>query len=327
MGMLVNGQWSQDEPEGEFGRGADGAFYRTDSAFRDRITRDGSSGFKAEPGRYHLYASLNCPWAHRTLIFRAVKGLQDAISVSHDIPNERTYGRTYGPDPRYPDCEPDTANGFKYLYQAYQATNPTYTGKVTVPTLWDKKSKRIVNNESSEIIRMFNSAFVGVAGNDKDFYPEPLRAEIDQINAKVYNGVNNGVYRCGFAKTQEAYDAAFDLLFATLDELEDRLSRQRYLVGNQITEADWRLLPTLLRFDAAYFHAFKCNKKRIADYPNLLNFARELYQVPGVAETVKPRFYVLGYFSIARVNPNGIIPRGTPAPDFSAPHDRGRFAN
>ena len=325
MGMLVNGQWTEEEPQGEFGRGTDGAFHRIDSVFRDRITKDGSSGFKAEPGRYHLYASFNCPWAHRTLIFRAVKGLTDAISVSHDLPSIRTQGRTYGPHPDYPDCEPDNVNGFTYLHQAYHATNPTYTGKVTVPTLWDKKTKRIVNNESSEIIRMFNSEFVGVAGNDKDFYPEPLRAEIDEINAFVYNNVNNGVYKCGFAVTQEAYDAAFDALFAALDTLDARLGKQRYLVGNQITEADWRLLTTLLRFDAAYFHAFKCNKKRVADYPNLLNFARELYQYPGVAATVRPRYYVMGYFSIKRVNANGIIPRGTPAPDFSLPHDRARF--
>jgi len=193
-----------------------------------------------------------------------------------------------------------------------------------VPTLWDKKTWRIVNNESSEIIRMLNSEFKGIA-NDEDFYPAPLRAEIDRLNDLIYPNINNGVYRCGFARSQAAYEQAYDGLFATLDELEARLARQRYLVGNQITEADWRLFPTLVRFDVAYFSIFKCNKKRIADYPNLLNYMRDLYQVPGVAATVKPRYYVINYWSIKRVNPTGIIPKGTPV-DFSEPHDRARLA-
>jgi glutathionyl-hydroquinone reductase len=227
-------------------------------------------------------------------------------------------------DPAFPDCIPDTVNDFRYLHQAYTATNPRYTGKVTVPTLWDKKTRRIVNNESSEIIRMLNGEFKGI-GNDIDFYPPPLRAEIDRINDLVYANVNNGVYRCGFARSQAAYEAAYDALFAALDELDARLGCQRYLVGRQITEADWRLFPTLVRFDVAYFSIFKCNRQRIADFPNLSNYLRELYQVPGIAATVKPRYYVINYWSIPRVNPTGIIPKGTPV-DFSQPHDRARLA-
>jgi glutathionyl-hydroquinone reductase len=207
------------------------------------------------------------------------------------------------------------------LHQAYTASDPRYTGKVTVPTLWDRKSGRVVNNESSEIIRMLNSEFAGIAGDDADFYPAPLRAQIDRINEAIYANVNNGVYRCGFARTQAAYEAAYDALFAALDDLEARLGRQRYLVGDRITEADWRLFPTLVRFDVAYFSLFRCNKRRIADYPNLANYTRELYAVPGVAATVKPRYYVINYWSIKRLNPIGIIPKGTPV-DFSQPHDR-----
>jgi putative glutathione S-transferase len=210
------------------------------------------------------------------------------------------------------------------LHEAYAASEPHYTGKVTVPTLWDRKTRRIVNNESSEIIRMLNSEFAQCGADPTDFYPQPLRAEIDRVNAQVYTSVNNGVYRCGFAKSQAAYEEAYDGLFATL-EIEARLGRQRYLVGNRITEADWRLFPTLVRFDVAYFSLFKCNRNRIADYPNLLNYMRELYAVPGIAETVKPRYYVIGYYSIARVNPTGIIPKGTPV-DYRQPHDRAKFA-
>jgi putative glutathione S-transferase len=211
------------------------------------------------------------------------------------------------------------------LHEAYTASEPHYTGKVTVPTLWDRKTKRVVNNESSEIIRMLNSEFKGIAGDDFDFYPPPLRPEIDRINELVYANVNNGVYRCGFARTQEAYEAAYEALFATLDELEARLGRQRYLIGRHMTEADWRLFPTLVRFDVAYFSLFKCNKRRIADYPNLLNYMRELYLVPGIAATVKPRYYVINYWSIKKVNPTGIIPKGTPV-DFGQAHDRARLA-
>jgi putative glutathione S-transferase len=324
MGVLIDGKWTDGELPQE--TGTTGEFKRADSRFRDCVTADGSSGFKAEPGRYHLYVAHGCPWAHRTLIYRNLKGLQDIISVAYSVPGLRTQGWTFEEDPRFPDCTPDKVNGFHYLHEAYTASDADYTGKVTVPTLWDKKTKRIVNNESPDIIRMLNSEFDGITGNNNDFYPKPLRAEIDRLNDLIYPNVNNGVYRCGFAKTQAAYEAAYDSLFATLDELEARLGRQRYLVGNQITEADWRLLPTLLRFDVAYFSLFRCNRQRIADFPNLHNYMLELYQVPGIAETVKPRYYVINYWSIARLNPLGIIPKGTPV-DLTQPHDRARLPN
>ena len=322
MGVLIDGIWRDEELPQE--RGQEGDFRRADSRFRDRITADGSSGFKAEAGRYHLYVAHGCPWAHRTLIFRALKNLAGAISVAYAVPGLKDEGWMYEANAAFPDCIPDTVNGFRYLHQAYTASEAHYTGKVTVPTLWDKRTKRVVNNESSEIIRMLNSEFKGIA-NDVDFYPAPLRAEIDRINELVYTNVNNGVYRCGFARSQAAYDAAYDALFATLDELEARLGRQRYLVGRQITEADWRLFPTLVRFDVAYFSLFKCNRQRIADYPNLSNYMRELYALPGIAATVKARYYVINYWSIKRVNPTGIIPKGTPV-DYGAPHDRARLA-
>ncbi len=322
MGVLIEGRWTDGTLPEE--TGASGDFKRKDSSFRDRVTADGSSGFKAEAGRYHLYVAYGCPWAHRTLIYRALKNLDGAITVSYAIPGVREYGWTFEDDPRYPDCIPDKVNGFHYLHQAYTASDPRYTGKVTVPTLWDRKERRIVNNESSEIIRMLNSEFDAIGGVDTDFYPEPLRAEIDAVNDLVYRGLNNGVYRAGFAKTQKAYEDAYDGAFATLDELEARLARQRYLVGRQITEADWRLFPTLVRFDVAYFSLFKCNLRRVADYPNLSNYMRELYAVPGVAPTVKARYYVINYWSIDRVNATGIIPKGTPV-DYTAPHDRARL--
>jgi len=322
MGMLVNGRWTHEELASETDTA--GAFQRSDSRFRNWITADGSSEFKAEPGRYHLYVAYNCPWAHRTLIFRTLKKLEDAITVTCALPNIHEQGWLFDSDARFPECTPDMVNGFRHLHQAYSASDPHYTGKVTVPTLWDKKTRRIVNNESPEIIRMLNSEFRGIAGDDTDFYPTPLRSEIDRINQLVYTNVNNGVYRCGFARSQAAYEAAYDALFATLDELEARLSHQRYLVGRQITEADWRLFPTLVRFDVAYFSLFKCNKKRIADYPNLSNYMRELYSMPGVAATVKPRQYIAGYWSIQRLNPTGIIPKGTPV-DYEAPNDRTRL--
>ncbi len=320
MGMLVDGVWQVEDPEAEIGAGGD--FKRIQSVYRDRVTADGASGFKAEAGRYHLYAAWVCPWAHRTAIFRVLKGLEDAISISFALPDE---GWTYGEDPAYPDCIPDTVNGFKHLYEAYTASDPRYTGKVTVPTLWDKQTGRVVNNESSEIIRMLNSAFAGVARSDTDYYPESLRPEIDAVNALVYEKVNNGVYRAGFARTQAAYEEAYDGLFAALDELEARLARHRYLVGSVQTEADWRLFPTLVRFDLAYFPLFKCNRQRIADFPNLSNYMRDLYATPGIAGTVKPRHYQLGYYSLRQVNPHGIVPKGMPI-DYAGAHDRDRFA-
>ncbi len=323
MGVLIEGVWRDEELPEETGLA--GEFRRAVSSFRGRITADGSSGFKAETGRYHLYVAHGCPWAHRALIYRALKKLEGAITVAYAIPGLKEQGWTFASNPAFPDCSPDTVNGFHYLHEAYTASAARYTGKVTVPTLWDRKSGRVINNESSEIIRMLNSEFKGIAGDDTDFYPPALRGEIDRINDLVYSNVNNGVYRCGFARTQQAYDVAYDALFATLDELEARLGRQRYLVGRQITEADWRLFPTLVRFDVAYFSLFKCNQQRIADYPNLLNYMRELYQVPGIAATVKPRYYVINYWSIKRVNPTGIIPKGTPV-DFAQSHDRTRLA-
>jgi putative glutathione S-transferase len=323
MGVLIDGQWRDEELPQETAQS--GEFKRVDSAFRDRITADGSSGFKAEAGRYHLYVAYGCPWAHRTLIFRALKKLDGAISVAHAIPGLKAQGWTFEANPAFPECVPDTVNGFHYLHEAYTASDPHYTGKVTVPTLWDKKTHRVVNNESSEIIRMLNSEFRGITGDDTDYYPQELRAEIDRLNDVIYKTVNNGVYRCGFARSQAAYETAYDAVFATLDDLEARLGRQRYLVGHQLTEADWRLFPTLVRFDVAYNSLFKCNRQRIADYPNLLNYMRELYQVPGIAGTVKARHYVMNYWSIARLNPTGIIPKGTPV-DYTQPHNRGRLA-
>ncbi len=323
MGVLIDGKWRDEELPQETAQ--TGEFRRVDSAFRDRITADGSSGFKAEAGRYHLYVAYGCPWAHRTLIFRALKKLEGAITVAYAVPGIKTQGWTYEASPAFPECVPDTVNGFHYLHEAYTASDPHYTGKVTVPTLWDKEKRRVVNNESSEIIRMLNSEFRGIAGDDTDYYPPALRAEIDRVNEVVYKTVNNGVYRCGFARSQAAYEAAYDALFATLDDLEARLGKQRYLVGHQLTEADWRLFPTLVRFDVAYNSLFKCNRQRIADYPNLLNYMCELYQVPGIAATVKARHYVMNYWSIARLNPTGIIPKGTPV-DYTQPHNRGRLA-
>jgi glutathionyl-hydroquinone reductase len=312
LGVLIEGAWRDEELPQETSAG--GEFKRIDSRFRDRISADGSSGFKAEAGRYHLYAAWNCPWAHRVLIYLVLKGLEKAISVACAIPGLREHGWTFEDNAQFPDCTPDRVNGFHYLHEAYAAANPRYTGKVTVPTLWDKKTRRVVNNESSEIIRMLDSEFGGIAENDTDYYPELLRPEIDRVNDYVYARINNGVYRCGFAQSQAAYDAAYDGLFEALEELERRLATQRFLVGDKTTEADWRLFPTLVRFDVAYFSVFRCNKKRIADYKNLSRYLNELYRVPGIARTVKPRYYVIGYWSIRKVNPSGIIPKGTPAP-------------
>jgi len=312
MGVLIEGRWREEEFAQE--TSARGEFARIDSVFRDRITADGSSGYKAEAGRYHLYVAWNCPWAHGVLIFLALKKLEQAFTVAYALPGLREQGWTFESNPQFPDCTPDKVNGFRYLHQAYAVANPRYTGKVTVPTLWDKKTRRIVNNESAEIIRMLNSEFKGIAGDDTDYYPPQLRGEIDRVNEFVYARINNGVYRCGFARSQEAYDAAYDALFSALDELDARLGRSRYLVGDRPTEADWRLFPTLVRFDVAYFSIFRCNRQRIADYPNLSRYLRELYRTPGIAATVKPRYYVVGYWSVKKVNPSGIIPKGTPAP-------------
>ena len=303
----------------------EGEFIRSESSFRNWVTKDGGAGpsgeggFAAEPDRYHLYVSYACPWAHRTLIFRVLKELEDVISVSVVHPLMPAESWVFG---EYPGATEDHINNANYLYENYLMADPQFNGLVTVPVLWDKKRQTIVNNESSEIIRMLNSAFDDYGNSDVDFYPTSLRAEIEEINDVIYNNVNNGVYRAGFAETQEAYDSAFYYLFNTMDELEERLSKQRYLVGHQLTEADWRLFTTLVRFDAVYYNHFKTNKKRLMDYPNLWAYTRELYQVSGVAETVNMDHIKYHYFASHRsINPTGIVPKG-PVIDFMQQHGR-----
>lgn len=326
MGLLVEGEWRDQWYDT---KSTDGRFKRQASSFRNWITADGSAGptgdagFKAEPGRYHLYVSLACPWAHRTLIFRALKGLEEAISVDVVHYHMGENGWEFNPDTD--GATPDTVNGKDKLYEVYTLANPVYSGSVSVPVLWDKQQRTIVNNESSEIIRMLNSAFDGVNAKVADYYPQELRPEIDAINETVYRNVNNGVYKTGFATSQEAYEEAFTALFGTLGELEKKLSKQRYLVGNTLTEADWRLFTTLVRFDPVYVGHFKCNKRRIADYPGLSNYLRDLYQAPGIAGTVNLTHIKRHYYgSHSAINPTGIVPLG-PEIDLSAPHDRARF--
>jgi putative glutathione S-transferase len=326
MGVLVNGVWQDTWYEtGKTG----GRFVREDSAFRNWITRDGSAGpsgtggFKAEPGRYHLYVSYACPWAHRTLIFRAIKGLDSMIGVDVVHPHMGQEGWTFADD--YPGATGDSVNGRTRLHEIYTLAKPDYSGRVTVPVLWDKERQTIVSNESAEIIRVLNGAFDGIGALGGDYYPEPLRTAIDEINERVYDSINNGVYKAGFATTQQAYEAAFGPLFAALDGIEERLALQRYLAGDQITEADWRLFTTLVRFDAVYYGHFKCNRQRIADYPNLSNYVRDLYQREGVAATVHMDHIKQHYYGSHRtINPTGIVPLG-PALDFGTPHDRDRF--
>ena len=313
MGQLVDGVWHDQWYDT---RKTGGAFVRADSAFRRQVTADGSSGFKAEPGRYHLYVSLACPWAHRTLVYRKLKQLEDLIGVTVVDPLMLEHGWTFGETP-------EPLNGARYLHQIYTRANPSYTGRVSVPVLWDKQQRTIVNNESSEIIRMLNYAFDGLTGSTLDLYPAALAQEIDALNARIYDTVNNGVYKSGFATAQAPYEAAVRALFETLDMLEARLARSRYLVGERFTEADWRLFPTLVRFDAVYYGHFKCNLRHIWDYPNLWGYVRDLYQTPGIAETVSldhiKRHY---YMSQRTVNPTQIVPLGPPL-DFSTPHGRG----
>jgi glutathionyl-hydroquinone reductase len=325
MGLLIDGVWHNQWYDT---KDSDGRFIRTESQFRNWVTADGSAGpsgkagFKAEPGRYHLYVSYACPWAHRTLIFRALKQLQDVISVSVVDHYMGVEGWTFY---ERDSATPDHLFGAKRLHEIYTRADPNYSGHVTVPVLWDKQQNTVVSNESSEIIRMLNSAFNDFGDASLDFYPEALRGEIDEINALVYPNINNGVYRAGFATKQEAYEEAFGQLFDALDQVEERLSRQRYLVGKQLTEADWRLFTTLLRFDPVYVGHFKCNRQRIADYPNLSNYTRELYQLQGVAPTVNLKHIKAHYYgSHKTINPTGIIPVG-PEIDYAAPHDRGRF--
>lgn len=323
MGLLVDGQW-RDQWYDTASSG--GAFKRSASQFRNWITKDGSAGpsgtdgFAAESGRYHLFVSMACPWAHRTLIFTALKGLAPHISVSVVHPDMLDQGWTFEADET--GATGDTLFGRQYLHQIYTRADPTYSGRVTVPVLWDKTKDTLVSNESSEIIRMFNSAFDDVTGDRQDFWPEALRDDIEAVNARIYDTFNNGVYKAGFATTQKAYDAAVYPLFDTLDWLEDILSANRYLTGATITEADWRLFPTLIRFDPVYHLHFKCNRKRIVDYPNLWAYTRELYQWPGVAETVNFHHIVRHYhYSHESVNPHRILPIN-PIIDYDAPHGR-----
>jgi glutathionyl-hydroquinone reductase len=320
MGLLIDGSWHDkwydtDKNEGQF--------KRQEAGFRDWVTADGSSGFQAEVGRYHLYVSYACPWAHRTLIFRNLKGLQDVISVSVVNPRMGKNGWEFG---GFSGATADQVNGATYLHEVYTKAKPDLTGRVTVPVLWDKKTGTIVSNESAEIIRMLNGAFDRVGGDATvDFWPPDLRDEIEAINRPIYDNVNNGVYRAGFATRQAAYDAAYDDLFATLDMLEARLAGQRYLVGDRLTEADWRLFTTLVRFDPVYHGHFKCNRQRLNEFPNIWNYLLELYQVPGVAETVQlDHIKTHYYWSHDMINPTRIVPAG-PAIDYLARHDRGRL--
>lgn len=310
----------------EISRIKNGEFIRSVAKFRNWVTRDGepgpsgNGGFKAEPERYHLYVSYACPWANRTLIFRSLKGLEDIITVSVVHPLLESDGWSFSGD--YPGATGDSINNLAYLREAYLMAAQDFNGAITVPVLWDKRRHTIVNNESSEIIRMLNSAFDQYTDSKADYYPDYLRAEIDAINDVVYENINNGVYRAGFATTQSAYERAYDRLFETLDNLEQRLLTQRYLVGHQLTEADLRLFPTLVRFDAVYYSHFKTNKKRLIDYPNLWAYTREIFQMHGVAETVNMDHIKFHYYNSHRsINPSGIVPKG-PDIDFTMPHGR-----
>ena len=328
MKTLIDGQWVDRSAEDNR---QDGAFRRAESRFRNWITPDGApgpsgeGGFAAESGRYHLYVSYACPWAHRTLIFRKLKELEAHIGVSVVHPLMVDQGWEFRTD--YPGATGDPVLGKQAMYQVYLAADPAATSRASVPVLWDKTRGTIVSNESSEIIRMFNSAFDGLTGNTADFYPAALRAEIDAVNEGVYHNLNNGVYKSGFATGQAAYDRAVAALFAEMDGLETRLAGQRYLVGGRVTEADWRLFTTLVRFDQVYHGHFKCNRRRLIDYPNLWAYSRELYQWPGVAETVWMNHIRDHYHqSHETVNPHRIVPIG-PVLDFEAPHGRERLAS
>ncbi|MDL1991976.1 glutathione S-transferase family protein [Vibrio parahaemolyticus] len=311
MGKLVEGVWHDVWYDT---KANGGKFVREDAGFRDWIKNDSEAVFQPESGRYHLYVSLACPWAHRTLIFRKLKGLEPHIDVTVVCPDMLSQGWQMGlPEPLF---------GHTRMHQIYTQAKPDYTGRVTVPVLWDKKTNTIVSNESSEIIRMFNSAFNDLTGNHHDYYPEPLRGVIDEWNDYIYPNVNNGVYRCGFATSQEAYEEAFESLFSALDKIDAHLATHRYLAGNKITEADWRLFTTLVRFDAVYVGHFKCNKQRIADYVNIQGYLKELYQIDGIADTTD--FYHIKrhyYFSHTGINPTQVVPKG-PDLDFSSPHQR-----
>ncbi|BBL79404.1 glutathione-dependent reductase [Rubrobacter xylanophilus] len=318
MGMLVEGEWvAEDRLSDEQGR-----FVRRESRFRDRITADGSSGFAAEPGRYHLYVSWACPWAHRTAIMRRLKGLEDAVSLSSVLPHMGEDGWEFAPSGEFAD----PLYGARYLREIYLKADPNYTGRVTTPVLWDRREATIVNNESREIMRMLDREFGAFARNDADLCPAELQEEVDRALDELYDPVNNGVYRAGFATTQEAYEEAVTELFAALDRYEELLGGRRYLLGGRITEADLAFFTTLVRFDPVYHYHFKCNLRRISDYPNLWGYLRDLYQLPGVAETVRLDHIKEHYYtSHASINPSRIVPRG-PVLDLAAPHGRERLA-
>lgn len=315
MGKLIKGKWSTEGYDTSKG----GAFKRESSVFDQWIGTEASAPFPAETGRYHLYVSLACPWAHRALIFRRIKGLEPHIGLSVVSPDMLEQGWSFD---KKSGSSGDALYALDYLHELYTKADPEYTGRVTVPVLWDKKTEKIVNNESSQIIRIFNQAFNQLSGNKDNYCPSELENKIDEVNAFVYENINNGVYRCGFATSQEAYEEAYRLLFKALDKVEDILSHQRYLVGGGITEADWRLFTTLIRFDEVYYGHFKCNKKRIEDYPNLSAYRRELYQWPGIAEITDfsqiKRHY---YFSHVQINPTQIVPVG-PDIDYLRPYHR-----
>lgn len=319
LGMLVEGEWVDHREQED----AKGRFVRLSTRFRDRVSADGSSGFEAEAGRYHLYVSWACPWAHRTGIMRKLKGLEEAISLSVVDPLLGDDGWVFS---EAPGAIPDTVNGASYLRDIFILADPGYTGLVTVPVLWDKEEGTIVNNESREIIRMFDTEFGGLATTEADFYPEGLREEVDATIDAIYDPINNGVYRAGFAATQEAYEEAVTELFDALDRWEEALGKRRYLCGDRVTEADWCMFTTLLRFDLVYHYHFKCNLRRIVDYPNLWGYLRDLYQQPGVADTVFVDHIKRGYYLsyVGGANPSGIVPKG-PVIAFGEPHDRERI--
>jgi putative glutathione S-transferase len=324
MGVMLDGRWTTDEAAAKL-HFDNGRFKREPSAIRHWVTADGNAGpsgeagFTAEANRYHLYVAWNCPWAHRTVLFRHLKNLQDIIGLSVATPKRNDQGWVF--DASTPEYR-DNCLGKDTLWEVYAQAHPGFTGRVTVPLLYDTQTGCAVSNESSEIIRMFNSAFDAVGGNDQDFYPEELRSDIDALNELIYDKLNNGVYRAGFAKTQEAYEEACRQVFETLDSLDERLATRRFLCGDRPTEADWRLFPTLVRFDVGYHYAFKCNIRRLQDYPNLWPYTRDLYQIPGIAETVFPNLYKAGYHSLSELrNPLGIVPLG-PIVDFTEPHNR-----
>jgi len=322
MGMLIDGQWREEWYDTE---STGGSFEREAARFRNWVTADGTpgpggrGGFAAEPGRYHLYVSLACPWAHRTLIMRQLKGLADLIGVSVTSPLMLEHGWTYNTDE---GSSGDALGHRRYHHQLYTDSISDYSGRVTVPVLWDRQQETIVNNESAEIIRMFNSAFDGVTGNTLDFYPQELREEIDRWNSRIYDRVNNGVYRAGFATSQQAYEEAYVALFAELDTLEAHLATSRYLLGSRLTEADIRLFTTLIRFDMVYHGHFKCNRQRLEDFQYLPNYVRDIFQHPGVAGTVNFDHIKTHYYaSHGTINPSGVVPLG-PAIDFNRPHGR-----